>query len=163
MSATIPGYKPDASELYPCQTMEEFPALLHFLSAVGFAGKGEVVALDVLGRGCLYFENGRIVHALQGAFSGIEAVVRMLVWERSEVHLFRRVASPRHEFICNTNNLIMDATLPADQNAALWKAQAQSLTDVPEPIMRDHLNGRLPTMQVPDAPIRGSLRDCLRR
>ncbi|MDT8391801.1 MAG: SUMF1/EgtB/PvdO family nonheme iron enzyme [Lentisphaeria bacterium] len=133
MTVHIPGYKPDAVELFRCQTTEEFAAFLHFAAGVGFNGKADVIGLDVAGRGALYFENGRIVHAAESTVTGIDAVARMLIWEKTEIHLLRRVAAPRHEFSCTTDNLIMDATLLADQNAALWRATARTLKDVPEP------------------------------
>lgn len=134
MSAHIPGYKPEAVELFRCQTTAEFAAFLHFAAGVGFNGKADIIGLDVVGRGALYFENGRIVHATESTVTGIDAVAHMLVWEKTEIHLLRRVVPPRHEFSCNTDNLIMDATLLADQNAALWRAQARIVSDVPEPV-----------------------------
>lgn len=144
MTEKIPGYKPNALELYRCQTADEFPGLLNFLSAFNFTGRAEVVALDILGRGYLFFENGRVVHATEGTNRGIDAVARMLVWERCEVHLVRRVASPARDFTCPTNTLIMDATLLADQNAALWRSQARKLENVPDPNPIDLADGRLP-------------------
>ncbi|OPZ25416.1 MAG: Serine/threonine-protein kinase pkn1 [Lentisphaerae bacterium ADurb.BinA184] len=121
------------TEFLRCMTAEELPTTLHYLAAVHLSGRLEVTpGAGLAGRGLVFMENGRIVAAQMGKTRGVEAVARMLVWPSSEIRLTRRVVAPWREFDGTAEQTLMEASVLADQNAALWLSLAQRSERIPE-------------------------------
>ena len=104
--------------------------------------------------GFLYFDRGRIVHAVTGSQRGEEAAIEMLLWEGGAFEPAAATPWPRRETIhCPPQHLLMRATLARD-NSSRTKVVPLPVSHPKDETPRSHRR----TTPPPDVPFVSSIR-----